>query len=507
MDGVQTARERLQPLLMAYGVEVADIGGQLVFSSRGESPTRTLPSNRLVRSKNGTEEHVRGPKAELIGRVIVQHVAAEGDYQHRISDAVHPGNEAVPVRSTELPLVLTAGEANNLAERFLTEARTSGDGLTLFLPLSRRDILAGNLVQIEGDSALWRVDRLEDNAGGRKVEAVRAEPRALQKPVDPEGPRTQLERPLAPIPVKPLILNLPILIGTEDPAAPYLAVEARPWQGPIAVYSAVEDKNYQLEQIVEAGATVGRTLSEMPAAPASVYDRGAEVLVRMPAASVQAFSDGEVLAGANAMAIGTGDSDGWEIFQFRDVHLVEPGIWALSNRLRGQRGTEGAIRSPWPIGSMVVALDSSLQQLRVAPDHVGLERHYRFGPASRPLDHSSYIHQRASLPGAGFEPYAPVHLRLYAEGGARLLRWFRRSRLPTEGWGSVDVPLAEDQELYEVLFCDASGNPIDRRLANQPELQVELSDWSRLVEGGMVELRVAQVSSLIGSGHVARLIL
>ncbi len=60
-----------------------------------------------------------------------------------------------------------------------------------------------------------------------------------------------------PLPVYPVLLDLPLITGDEAPHAPHLAVSADPWPGQVAVYASATDSGYALNHIVGGAATVG----------------------------------------------------------------------------------------------------------------------------------------------------------------------------------------------------------------------------------------------------------
>ena len=62
---------------------------------------------------------------------------------------------------------------------------------------------------------------------------------------------------MAPSPVDVVFLDLPLLTGEESPHSPHVAVVARPWTGPVAVYSANQDLGYRFNRNLRRPATIG----------------------------------------------------------------------------------------------------------------------------------------------------------------------------------------------------------------------------------------------------------
>jgi hypothetical protein len=272
-----------------------------------------------------------------------------------------------------------------------------------------------------------------------------------------------------------------------------------PWPGAVAVLSSPEaDAGYRLDRVLERPSVMGLTESEMPAAAVGLWDHGPELLVRLPHGALESRSAAALLSGANVAAIGTGGPGGWEVFQFRKARLVAFGLWALSERLRGQRGTEGEMRGPWPAGSLVVLLDGGPFQPDLPPEARGEARSYRIGPARRSMDDPSYVVVEAAAEGIGLRPYAPVHLTLRREGDLHRFGWTRRSRIEGDLWAG-EVPLGEAREAYAVRLV------VGRAVAAEEETDrsfFDLTERRRADLGltGGYRIEVAQLSDRFGPG-------
>ena len=95
-------------------------------------------------------------------------------------------------------------------------------------------------------------------------------------------------------------------------------------------------------------ADYGVELSEVAARPPFVHGYLIEGVM-------SARDDGEVLAGANRIAVET-DGGEWEVIGFADADLIAPGSYELSRLLRGQMWTGHAI-GPASVGNRVMVLD------------------------------------------------------------------------------------------------------------------------------------------------------
>ncbi|MGL6209729.1 MAG: baseplate multidomain protein megatron, partial [Paracoccaceae bacterium] len=492
------ARSSLQALTLAYGIEAVEREGRLRFQKRDGLGATKVDKDRLVVTSDmdGSIEVTRAADAETMGRIRVSFVEAEGDFAVRTAEAIFPDDSANVVSESDLPLALTATEARDMAERWLAEARIARDSARFALPKSAMRLGAGDRVEISGSR--YRIDRLE-HSDAQAIEAVRVEA-GTYVPGHEINDRPRQRSFVSPLPVYPLLLDLPMLTGNEVPHAPHVAVTASPWPGPVAIWTAPTDEGYLLNRVNESQAIIGITETELFAAPSGLWDRGAALRVRLLDGALSSASTFAVLNGANVAAIGDGQTDIWEVLQFADAELVAPSVYDLRLRLRGQAGTDGVMPVSWPLGSVFVLLDGAVQQIQLAQTARGLSRFYRFGAASRSYDDRSVVVLERAFNGIGMRPYSVGHLRVIgASGQAVGLTWTRRTRLDGDSWQSSEVPLGEDREAY--LLQVRQGSAIRR------EVVVTTSTWSypaatQMADGvtGPFDVSVSQISDRFGPG-------
>ncbi|MBC57799.1 MAG: host specificity protein [Confluentimicrobium sp.] len=510
LDEINGARAELQPLMLAYGFDAVEREGTLTFRNRTGRVQAGVARETLAVTdgRGGDFETIRAPEAETAGRVRLTFVEADADYETRSAEAIFPDDASMGVSVSDLPLVLTQAEGRVITERWLAESRVARDRARFALPPSRLPLGAGDVIGIEtgAGEALYRIDRLE-MAEARVIEAVRVEPDVFT-PSDAAEERVSLTPFVAPVPVFPQFLDLPLLTGDEVEHAPHLAVTATPWPGSVAVYGAAQDDGYLLNTSVSQPSVIGATETALFAAEPARWDRGPALRVRIYGGSLASATAAEVLNGANAAAIGDGSSGNWEVFQFAEALLVGPDTYELRMRLRGQAGSDGLMPDVWPVGSLFVALNGAPQQIDLAQNARGLARHYRIGPAGRAHDDPSYSHAIEAFDGIGLRPYAPCHLRARRTGAGDLdLSWIRRTRIDGDSWVSPDVPLGEAQEQYLIRVRD-SGEAVLR------EVTVAAPGWTygaaQQAGDGVAApyfIDVAQVSERFGAGLFKRIVI
>jgi GTA TIM-barrel-like domain/Putative phage tail protein len=500
VEAVETARQSLQPLMLAYGFDSFALDGKLAFANRnGRVVAEVSPEGCAVVGKEPVVALTRAPAAETAARVTVGFVRADMDYVPGAVEAVAPDQAEPNAAQTAVSIVFSEGEARAVAERWLSEGRVARDGAAFALPPSSLAVTAGDIVALGAD--LYRVDRVEE-AGHRAISAVRIEPGIYAAPIF-EAPVNRAPVIAAPTPVNVEFLDLPLLTGDEVPHTPHVAVARTPWAGPVAVYSANADFGYALNCQLLRPAVFGETLEALPRATPGLWMR-VSLRVRIASGSLQSRSEADVLNGANAAALrgGTGD---WEVIQFRDAVLVAPREYELTGLLRGQAGTDGVMPDVWPAGTDFVLLDGSARQVSMPASARGLERHYRVGPAVRAYDDPSYVHVVEAFAGVGLRPYRPTHFRAVrrADGGIALM-WTRRTRIDGDSWQGSEVPLGEEREAYLVRVL-GGGSLLREVSVGVPQHVYTAAE--QVADGAPAALvfEVAQVSDRFGSGPFERI--
>ncbi|MGB7243278.1 MAG: glycoside hydrolase/phage tail family protein [Sulfitobacter sp.] len=502
-------RSALQPLMLRYAFDAIERDGLLQFRMRDGKGAVALDRSRLAVSTDmdGTVEQSRSSDAEMAGRVRLQFVQADANFDVLAEEAVLPDAATHAVSSSEIPMVLTRVEGRQTAERWLTEARVARDAIRLALPPSQLDIGAGDVIALPADQAetegLYRIDRVEQGHL-QLIEAVRIEP-GVYRPLDMTDELVNLQAFVPPVPVLPFFMDLPLMRGDEVPHAPHIAVTAQPWPGTVAVYQSATDSNFQLQSILPARSVIGVTETALLRAPAGIWDRGEVLQVKLTSGTLSAVETNALLSGANLAAIGDGSADRWEVFQFRDVQLIAPNTYWLSMRLRGQVGSDGIMPDVWPQGSWFVLLNGTPSQLDLSPNLRRVVQTYRVGPARRAVDDPSYVEQIHAFDGIGLRPYAPAHLTYdVMPGGDYAFAWIRRTRIEGDGWDAPEVPLGEEVESYRVQVLK-NGNLLREAQSNQSQWEYSAAMQTEDAVSTPFVVKVAQVSASFGAGPDAEM--
>ncbi|RRH77311.1 baseplate multidomain protein megatron [Falsigemmobacter faecalis] len=499
-----SGRAALQDLMLAYGFDAVERGGRLVFLPRSGRLSEEIGPDVIALDPESSSgpELTRQPDAELPAEVRLGYLGGEGDFAAASETATRPDRARVGGAYYELPLALTRGEARAVAERWLSEAEVAQDVLRLTLPPSKLHLGPGDVIGF-GAAGRFRIDRME-YAGALSVEAVRVDP-GVSLPSDFAEPVRRLPTLLPQLPVWGMFLDLPLLRGDEDPQLPHLAVTASPWAGPAGLWESDRDDGYRLSHIALRPATMGVTLTPLPRAASGLWDRGPALRLRLTRGALASESGARVLGGANALAIGDGAPGSWEILQFATAEPMGGGEWEISQRLRGQAGSDARMPEVWPVGSVVVLLTEAVAQPDLSPGLRGLLRHYRLAPLVAGYASPVAGHRIERFEGMGLRPPAPVHLKVRAFAGGRRFSWIRRGRIAADSWEG-EIPLGEQREIYEVRIL-AGEDVLYEARTEGPVFDLSDARVAELGISGPWRFTVAQLSDLAGRGDEAGLAL
>ncbi len=502
---VETGRQSLQSLMIAYGFSSFEYGGVLVFQSRNADDAVHLDESGLavVEDQVDVLTKVRAPDAERIGRLRVQFWDQNQQYEAASVEARFTGDNSQATSSLQLPLVIERGFGQNIANRLFAEARAAQDEVKFALPPSNLDIALGDYVTIGLSPNTYRIDRIED-FGARLVEGVRVERGVFDALSGNIAGRESASIAAATAPHF-VFLDLPLLTGDEVEHAPHFAATAAPWGNGVTVYSSSSLDGFSLNKRTETPAVFGVTMNALLRSAPGRWDRGHGVLVKF-SDDVQARSELDVLNGGNAAAIRT-TTGNWEVFQFSGAELQDDGLYRLSGLLRGQVGTEWMIPDLWPAGSEVIILGVGVEQIELAHSARGLLRNYRVGPANRSVTDSAYTQVSHSFDGVGLRPYTPVHLRNKSDSaGGVALSWVRRTRVDGDSWQSLEVPLGEDIERYHLQVWDGPNLLREAETAT-PAWIYNADDIALDGASGVLSVEIAQISERYGIGPYNRMMI
>lgn len=505
IDRILSPRQALEPLMLAHFFDAAESEGVVRFQHAGNASAITVTPDHLAvgqGSAQGGFTLTRGQETELPFAAKLTYLDAQSDYRQAAVEARRATVSSERVSTAALPMVLTQTNAQRIAEIWLQDTWVKRERASLGLPPSLLALDPGDVVTLDlgNRQADYRLIGLSDE-GTIHADAVKTDARVFGLLAAPDRERSTELVPSFGAP-DVAFLDLPILASEQVPHAPFVAAASVPWPGGVALYRSASGSGFTLDRVIETPATMGRTMTDLIAGPVSRWDRANTVEVRLTSGELQSQTEQSVLGGANLAALETAPGV-WEVFQFAQADLVDVNTYLLSHLLRGLGGTEAAMAGTLPSGARFVLLDQAVQQVGLSSEERGLGVHWRYGPSRYEIGHETFATEVRVFDGIGLRPFSPVHIR--GERGVTgdiALKWVRRARFGGDSWASLDVPLNEEVETYEIDVLD--GTSVKRTLTTSTTSAI-YSSGDQIVDFGsddfpMLTLRVAQLSQAFGRG-------
>jgi hypothetical protein len=453
-------RDAIAPLATAFFFDAVESQGLIRFVMRGQPNPSAYAEGDVVMPDGDPGfgfSFERAQETDLPLASRIAYIDADADYRQAVVEARRLAGSSDRVVSATLSMVLDQGQAIGIGQRMLMDAWVMRESATFALAPSSIALDPTDEVVLDAGGRIWRLRLTEiDDAGARKMQAIATDP-SIYEPIT--GPSRAPDggadfgfsgRALT------VFLDLPLLTGNEIPWAPYAASFANPWPGAELVLKSPSDSNYTLDTTLTIPAALGETLSDFYSGAVWRWDEAATLDIKLYNGVCASLDDLSVLGGANVLCVQNADGD-WEVLQYASANLIAPGQWRLAKFLRGQAGTEGAMRDPVASGARVVLMDGAPEQLALKQDEYALPFNYLWGPRGKPLSDPAYQGAALQFKGVGLRPLSPVQLSAVWQSGDLALSWIRRTRIGGDSWDQTEVPLAEAEEAYDLEILDASG--------------------------------------------------
>jgi len=510
IDRVMSARDALQPLETAFFFDSFESQGQVRFAHRGRAGSlASFTPDALVETRADAPRYelARGQETDLPRSAKVLFIDGDREYDQGTAEGRRIAGNAARVASARLPIVTTYQSARGIAETLVQEAWASRERAKFALPPSRLALDASDLVTLTANGRSFPL-RLTGLSVGDAIEAeaLSIEPQLYDSFAGP------IRQPVTATPTiygaqLAAFMDLPLIRGDEVPYAGSVAAFGDPWPGGVAFYRSPTTSGYTLKALAPTPAKIGTTATAFYAGPVSRWDDGNVLRVSMANGELASADELVVLGGANVAAVENADGE-WEVIQFTTATLNSAGVYDLSGLLRGQAGTEGAMRDPVAAGARFVILDAAVRQVDMTAADVGLPFNWKYGPAAYDIGNMGYQARLGfAFTGVGLRPLAPVHVTGAFSGGDLTINWVRRTRIGGDSWEQTEVPLGEDSEAYAVDVLN--GPTIVRTLASTSPTVVYTAAQQAADFGSpqaTYTLRVYQLSASYGRGQVREVV-
>jgi len=503
-----TIRSAIEPLQQAYRFDVVQSGYVARFIPRGGDPVATIPYLSLISDGSSSSDVLleeREMYTELPVRTTVKYIDAPREYSVSNQTFERLSAKAVGKQDLEVPIVLTATEALQLAEIMTLLPWLERSSFSFKLPPTYQALEPGDVVVIPAPWATveMRLDKVDYGQDGTlqceglpnrstlyTSQAIANEP--------PEPPSTiPVTGPTLFVP-----MDIPVISENQQNSPSFIGavVGYTPgWNGALLVQSQDDGQTWSDLQGFVGPSTIGIAANTLPASASTVIDERV-LSVRMIAGQLESITRDQMLVGRHYVAYGV---DGrWEIVRFQSADLQADGTYNVSRFVRGERGTEWATGLHQANDYFILLDDPDNISIGMSTDSLMAERTYRAVTNGSDLDSASDVD--FTYRGVNLEPLSPVYPAARRDAdGAVTLTVQRRSRLSSSWWANgMEAPVGETTLALEADVM--SGSTVKRTLTSTTGV-FTYSAAEQTADFGAVQasitFRVYQLSTVVGRGY------
>tara|TARA_R110002050_G_scaffold48221_3_gene112148 strand:+ start:31658 stop:35503 length:3846 start_codon:yes stop_codon:yes gene_type:complete len=447
-----SARAVLEPLMTAFCIDVREGAVGLEFASRLKLGAAPDQIGEVAEPADGPLfEEIRGEISEFANEAVVMSADPLNDYAS--ASARSRRLEGEPVRQRDLPLslALDPAMARAVADQWLHDHRLQRRQLRFAMAPQAARLQPGDVIRfaLNAPQGRYRITRIEDGET-RRIEAVVHAGATSGEAVETLTRRaaTDANAHFAP---EIVFLDLPAISGTADTGWARVAALGVPWRR-MVLSSSVEEEGYTTRVTLDAPSRIGALAAALP--PGDVegrFDRRAVIEVDLAFGGLSSVSRLALLNGANAAALRS-QTGAWEVIQYETAEEITHGRWRLANLLRGQAGTDDAMRAGATAGATFVVFDHTVNSLGLSLDEAGRELNWIAEASGGPVGGSGPV---AFAGGErALTPLSPVHLGGVRQAGGVMVSWIRRGRLAADSWTASDIANDEGAERYRIEILE-----------------------------------------------------
>lgn len=509
---LSSARANIEPLQVFGLFDVIETEGKLKFVVRGGASVISIPHDDLVSSENSEEDPLNIQfiqEAELPKKITVRFPDINWDYQLNAASETRIVTTSKEERVIDSPLVMTPTRGAEMASVYLyathgQRARAAFRTTMRYSKYDPGDVATihdrnGNafnamLINRREDGSVIQWDALIDDAVAYQPVAAGSTSQSGQSTISSAGFTIMS------------LYDAPIIRDSDNDASPYaiLGSASVTWPGSQVLKSS-DNLNF---------ADVGSTTSEGIFGAATttlgdwlgghVFDESNTVEVLLTTGTLSSRTRAEVLGGANTAILGS-TGERLEVFRFRDAALIATNKYRLTGLLRGLFGTEQYIAGHTATDRFALLSENAMRPAMSTSD-IGSLRYLKAVTLGQLA--SSGISQAVTNRAVGLKPLPAVKIRGFRNAGSDIdVKWVRRGRLDASWRNSVDVPIGETTEAYEVEIWTAGYAALKRTITGIVTPTTIYTSAQQVTDFGSnqasVAIRIYQMSSVVGRGVVA----
>jgi len=495
-------RNAVEPLRGAWPFDVVQSGYKIKATSRGSLSVVTIPVGEMAIDTQLNES--REMDSQLPQNVTVKYIDQGRDYDVNEQRAQRDNTEAVNSLNIDLPVVLSAAQAAQVADKLIRIYALEKSDFSFTLPAPYRYLEPGDVITIATDDAdfVLRLVSVNHTADGRLECAGRPSSASTYVSIAPgdQGQGGQVTIPLAGS-TSGMLIDAPVIDeGLQDSPGFALSMNgySSGWPGGTLFQTADNGQTWTDLQAIQGQSTSGTASTVLAASTGNLVQLGGTLTVSLIAGTLESVTEAQMFNGANICVYG--QPGRWEVMRFQNATLISAGVYTLDTFWRGDRGTEWATGLHVAGDQFILMTDPDLAFVGMPTDSIGQPRQYRAITAGAAID--SAASQLFTYLGVNLETLSGVHPVGTRSAGDLTVTWKRRTRVGGAWRDFVDAGLGEVTEAYEVDIMQ--GATVKRTLtASTPSVlytsAMQVTDFGSAQAS--VVVNIYQLSSVVGRGY------
>lgn len=505
-----SAGDSIAMLQSVFLFDIVEKTGKLAFLPRPRAIVATISYDNLVPLDDNNLLSISRINAfDLPREINIEYLDASRNYQTNSQRSTLQNTGSEKVVSVKLPIALDSNYARQAAEIIHQEAWCYRTKYSFKLPLTYRNILPGdsvNLVNLQGETVAVRIlsrsvgdfiqfDGVKDIAalnstaigggGGNPGDGIIVSP--LPSTINP-FPAPLIETTAANTPGVFYTLG-----GNSNPKA---------YPG-AAIYYSTDDIDYTYAASTTIHSSYGTAQTVLAdCTETDTLDLKNQVVVSVLSGALSSISYAQLINGGNPAMLGG------EVIQYQTATQLTGTTWKLSNLLRGRRGTE-YLTADHAIGERFIPLNAAnIGFITLPTELIGVPLYFKsvtkgtlIGDATASIFTPACEH---------LKPFSVCNIRGYRRVNHDVvLSWNRRTRLKG-GWNNyADVALDFAVEQYKIQIYDGMTTEVMYTFYTAtPALIWDSSsqqDWygAGVYAPSPFKVRIYQMSDIIGQGQAA----
>lgn len=479
----RAAADVIAELQTRFQFDLPEVDGKVKAVLRNGTSDLTIPYSELRAHYDGEEAPAFDALITdidpllLPARVDVNHLDPAMDYHNNTQSDMRLVGPQFDNQSVSLSLVDSATNVKKLASILLYKPDREGRAFRFTTGPKYMRAHQGTVITLTLQNATHIVRVTEARyglpAGVCEFEAVRQQA-SLYSPTGTGSTSTGIESPIAPIPgnTKGIIIDGPLLraedAGDGTQIVVYVAMCGRgsgTWPGGFFYQEfPINSGNYKFLTLTDKPSGIGVTVGMLGSvSDPSVWDRTNSLVINFFSnTTLSSVTEQELLANPelNLLGVINPSTNAVEYVQFKTATAgaaVAPYVtnYTVGTFLRGRVGSDGNVGAHTSADDVVV-IDSTVLPRRMAVADVERTLKFKFVTSGQSVDDAAEVTQ--TLRGNSLRPLAPVNLTGTRDAlGNLLLQWTGRSRINPGMIPGSDVPIGEDEEIYNVEIMDGAS--------------------------------------------------